>query len=142
MSSQPGTTRNGPGPSQDSGAPGGRPGTSADTGQPQAPAPVDTSNFVGGNIIGIGSKADKASVTVYEKATNYHQFEFIWDPSKDALVIGGSGQQVGTPGAPGQNPAGLFGAPQQSQQGTGSQPGNPAPTPPDMPLTPNNPPPQ
>jgi hypothetical protein len=144
MGSQPGTTRNGPGPGQGQGAqngpPGSQPGTSADSGQPQAPAPVDTSNFVGGNIIGIGSKADRASVTVYEKATNYHQFEFIWDPSKDALVLGGNGTQVGTPGQPGQNPAGLFGA--QPQQGTGTQPGNPTPSQPDMPLTPNNPPPQ
>jgi hypothetical protein len=138
---QPGTTRNGPGPGPNSGTSTqpGQPGSSADTGQPNTPPPVDTSNFVGGNIIGIGSKADKASVTVYDKATNYHQFEFIWDPSKDALVLGGSGQQVGQPGAPGQNPAGLLGAPAQPQQGTGtgSQPGNPGSTPPqpDMPLS-------
>jgi len=144
MTSQPGTTRNGPGPGQDSGsgaAPGTQPGqgTSADTGQPQAPPPVDTSGFVGGNIIGIGSKANKSSISVYEKATNYHQFEFIWDPSKDTMVLGGNGQQVGQPGAPGQNPAGLFGSPQQQQpgQGQGSQPGNPGITPsqPDMPLS-------
>jgi hypothetical protein len=141
MGSQPGAARNGPMPGQ--GQPDGQaPGTATgDNGLNQAaPAPVDTSSFVGGNIIGIGSKADKASVRVYEKATNYHQFEFIWDPSKDALVIGGGGQQVGTPGAPGQNPAGLFGT--QPQQGTGTQPGNPTPSRPDMPLTPNNPPPQ
>ena len=145
--SLPGTTRNDPGPGPQGsgrstgqpGAPGGATGSGSD-----APAPVDTSNFVGGNIIGIGSKADKASVQVYEKATNYHQFEFIWDPSKDALVIGGSGQQVGTPAGPGQNPAGLFGSqPQQgtgTQPATGTQPGNPTSSQPDMPLTPNNPP--
>jgi hypothetical protein len=52
---------------------------------------VDTSSFVGGNIIGIGSKANHKSVIVYEKATNYHQFEFIWDPSKDTMGMGGTG---------------------------------------------------
>jgi hypothetical protein len=141
--SQPVTTRNGPGSGQQDNGPNtaqpGAPGSTTGQGS-DAPAPVDTSNFVGGNIIGVGSKAEKDSVQVYEKATNYHQFEFIWDPSKDALVIGGSGQQVGTPVAPGQNPAGQFGSP--PQPGTRTQPGNPTSSQPDMPLTPNNPPPQ
>jgi hypothetical protein len=66
-------------------------------------ADVDTSSFVGGNIIGIGSKANHKSVIVYEKATNYHQFEFIWDPSKDTMGMGGTGTGTGT-GAFGQNP--------------------------------------
>ncbi len=66
-------------------------------------ADVDTSSFVGGNIIGIGSKANHKSVIVYEKATNYHQFEFIWDPSKDTMGMGGTGTGAGT-GAFGQNP--------------------------------------
>jgi hypothetical protein len=64
---------------------------------------VDTSSFVGGNIIGIGSKANHKSVIVYEKATNYHQFEFIWDPSKDTMGMGGTGSGAGT-GAFGQSP--------------------------------------
>ncbi len=115
-----------------------------------APAPVDTSTFVGGNIIGIGSKVDKSSIEVYEKATNYHLFEFIWDPSKDAMMIGGSTTQVGTPGAPGQQ------GPNQGNQGFGQgfgqgqqgAPGQPAQSPQPMgspgsepPLTPNAPPP-
>jgi len=121
---------------------------------PDAPAPVDTSSFVGGNIIGIGSKAKQNSIVIYEKATNYHLFEFIWDPSKDTMAIGGTGTQVGTPTGPGQPPGqgfgqgfgqglggqgpGTFGAqPSPSQQPTG----NPAPG--GMPpLTPNGPPPQ
>ena len=64
---------------------------------------VDTSSFVGGNIIGVGSKANHKSVIVYEKATNYHQFEFVWDPSKDTMGMGGTGTGVGA-GAFGQNP--------------------------------------
>jgi hypothetical protein len=139
--SQLATTRNGPGSGQPDNAQGnGQPGAPGSTTGPgsDAPAPVDTSNFVGGNIIGVGSKSEKDSILVYEKATNYHQFEFIWDPSKDALVIGGSGQQIGTSAAPGQNPTGQFGAPPQQSPGT-TQPGNPTPNQPDTPLTPNNP---
>jgi hypothetical protein len=113
-----------------------------------APAPVDTSSFIGGNIIGIGSKATKGSVIIYEKATNYHQFEFIWDPSKDVMAIGGTGTQIGTPVAPGQQQPnqgfgqslGTFGQPSPVPQPTGN-PGNPPPGQPSTPpLTPDNPP--
>jgi hypothetical protein len=72
-------------------------------GNGNATTDVDTSSFVGGNIIGIGSKANHKSVIVYEKATDYHQFEFIWDPSKDTMGMGGTGTGVGT-GQFGQNP--------------------------------------
>ena len=49
----------------------------------------DTPTIIGGNIIGVGSKVKHPSVITYEEATNYRQFEFIWDPSKDS--IGGVG---------------------------------------------------
>ncbi len=75
----------------------------AQSGNANQTTDVDTSSFVGGNIIGIGSKANHKSVIVYEKATNYHQFEFIWDPSKDTMGMGGTGTGAGT-GAFGQNP--------------------------------------
>jgi hypothetical protein len=111
-----------------------------DNGSGQNPAPVDTSNFVGGNIIGVGSKATKASIIIYEKADNYHQFEFVWDPSKDALVTGGSGTPIGAPGAAGQNPGQN---PGQTPGAFGNQPTQPSssPTPaqPETPLSPNNP---
>ena len=107
---------------------------------PNAPAPVDTTNFVGGNIIGIGSKAIHPSIIVYETATNYHLFEFVWDPSKDITAIGGTGTgtQVGTPIGPGQTPGQGFGqgfgqgaAGQGQPGGFGNQPstfGNPQPS--------------
>jgi hypothetical protein len=70
----------------------------------------DPTTVIGGNIIGVGSKVNHTSIIVYDKAKNYKQFEFIWDPSKDALVIGGvqgQGQQIGTPaGQPQQSPFG------------------------------------
>ena len=145
--------------------PNGPAGTTQDPNAPadgstnsNQPAPIDTSSFVGGNIIGIGSKIDRKSVIVYEKATNYHLFEFIWDPSKDTMGMGGTGSGTqfnnGLPGQPGQtNPNGSsfggssfggssFGQPSQNPGGTApSQPNNnnnnqPQP---DQPLTPNNP---
>ena len=121
------------------GAPnGGQPGqpgatTSADGSQPastdasgdamstpQGIAPASTGPIIGGNIIGVGSKISAPSVIVYEKAKNYHLFEFIWDPSKDTTIAGqpplqtgtGLGQNIGT------NPGGTFG-----------QSGAPAPSP-------------
>lgn len=65
----------------------------------------DTPTIVGGNIIGVGSKINQPSVMVYEKASNYRLFEFIWDPSKDLGLINSSnvGAGLGSPaGAPGQ----------------------------------------
>jgi hypothetical protein len=116
-------------------------GLSADTGSAQNFTPVDTSSFVGGNIIGVGSKANKASVIIYEKATNYHQFEFIWDPSKDTMAIGGGATPNGAPVNHGQQNPGTgfggsstFGNQPGQQQPQPSQPGNPTPPPQDTPL--------
>jgi len=71
----------------------------------------DTPTIIGGNIIGVGSKINKSSVIIYDKAKNYRLFEFIWDPSKDTFGVGpglqtgtGLGQPIGQP--LGQNPFG------------------------------------
>ena len=102
--------------------------SSADSPQPSL---ADTSNIIGGNIIGVGSKIDKPSIIVYDKAKKYLQFEFIWDPSKDLGVVGQQGQQIGTPvGQPaGQSPFG------QSPMGPspGNMPQNPQPNTPQTP---------
>jgi len=82
------------------------------------PIPTDDPpTIMGGNIIGVGSKINKKSIMVYDKAKNYRLFEFIWDPSKDTFGMGQPGMQtggfggqpVGQPigqpvGQPGQNP--------------------------------------
>jgi hypothetical protein len=56
----------------------------------------DTPTIMGGNIIGVGSKVNKSSIIIYEKAKNYRLFEFIWDPSKDGFGGGQPGMQTGT----------------------------------------------
>jgi len=97
---------------------------------PQAISPGETPTIIGGNIIGVGSKINKQSFLVYDKAKNYRQFEFIWDPSKDtAGGVGGSmqtGPGLGTPvGAPNQT------SPFSSGSGQNQNPNlNPLPNPP------------
>jgi hypothetical protein len=122
------------------------PGSNQPMSSPSSFGSTDASTIIGGNIIGIGSKTDRKSVIVYEKATNYHLFEFIWDPSKDAMGIGGApGTQIGTPVPPGQGFGQGFGQPIQNPAGTqpapnSNNPANPNPMPEQPPLTPNGPP--
>src|SRR6267378_2600194 len=112
-----------PGGTQPGGTnPPAAPGTPVGTDQsdagsnPQSIPSGDAPTIIGGNIIGVGSKVNKSSIIVYDKARNYHLFEFIWDPSKDTFGVGQPGLQTGTglgqqggqggsPGVPlGQNP--------------------------------------
>jgi hypothetical protein len=105
---------------------------SADQGNPGSQVPTgDTPTIIGGNIIGVGSKVNKSSIIIYDKAKNYRLFEFIWDPSKDNFGVGQPGLQTGTglgqpagqtpfgqqPGQqPGQNPFGPQQNPSQNPQ--------------------------
>src|SRR5258708_20707687 len=91
----------------------------------------DTPTIIGGNIIGVGSKVNKSSIIIYDKAKNYRLFEFIWDPSKDNLGVGQPGVQTGTGlGQPlGQTPFG-----QQPGQNPDNAPQNPRQPPQNPPL--------
>jgi hypothetical protein len=104
---------------------------SADQGDPgsQAIPTGDTPTIIGGNIIGVGSKINKSSIIIYDKAKNYRLFEFIWDPSKDNIGVGQPGLQTGTGlGQPaGQTPFG---------QQPGQNPVNPQPNPAQNPQQP------
>ena len=92
----------------------------------------DTPTIMGGNIIGVGSKVNQASVMVYEQAHNYRLFEFIWDPSKDMGIVSTPTTAIGTPaGTPGQNPS--------SAPPNPMNPMNPQPNPPLQPPNPNPP---
>jgi hypothetical protein len=100
---------------------------------PQSIANSDGStDLIGGNIIGVGSKVNKASVIWYDKAKNYRQFEFIWDPSKESVNGGVAPTVIGTPPANLQNgsnsifssPAGNSGI---GQPPSGTPTGNPNP---------------
>jgi hypothetical protein len=92
----------------------------------------DAPTIIGGNIIGVGSKVNKSSIIIYDKAKNYRLFEFIWDPSKDAFGAGQPGLQTGTGlGQPIGQPAG--------QTPFGQQPGQNPVNPPQNPPNPQQP---
>jgi hypothetical protein len=129
-STQPGGTPPGTNPPNTTGPP-----VSADQGTdpnatPQLPPNGEFANIVGGNIIGVGSKIDKKSVIVYDKAKNYLLYEFIWDPSKDIVAVGQPGTQIGTPTGPG------MGGQTSPQVPFGQQPGQNPVNPPQNPQQP------
>lgn len=99
-------------------APGPTTGVSTDTdANGNIPPPsAEPSTVIGGNIIGVGSKASDRSVIWYKDAKNYRLYEFIWDPSKDTIQIGqpqnGLGTVPGTqPGTPPGTQTSPFGNP-------------------------------
>ena len=120
--------------SADSTAPGGTSeADSSDSAANEALLNSEPKTILGGNIIGVGSKINQRSLLVYDKAKNYRQFEFIWDPSKDVMVVGSTPPAGSTP---------LGQQPQQQtpfgQQGTSpTSPTNPNPMPPE--TTPEEP---
>lgn len=90
---------------QGSGQNAGQGAVSTDTdanGLPIGTQAIEPVTLIGGNIIGVGSKAIGKSVIVYDKAPNYRLFEFYWDPSKDAVQFGAQPNIPGTstPGIP------------------------------------------
>jgi len=118
-------------------------GLSSDTmSTPQSIANSDgTTDVIGGNIIGVGSKVNKASVIWYDKAKNYRQFEFIWDPSKDPVNGGAAAGVIGVPPAGTQNGSnGIFSSP-TGNSGFGQQPSGSPTTGNPNPGSGNNPPP-
>jgi hypothetical protein len=91
-----------PAPGAQNAQPTDNPQGTAGTDSSQPTGLTDTSSIIGGNIIGVGSKIDKKSIIWYDKAKNYRQFEFIWDPSVDALT----GQRIGSIPVTNPNPFG------------------------------------
>ncbi|HKM66451.1 MAG TPA: hypothetical protein VJX70_04730 [Candidatus Acidoferrum sp.] len=102
------------------------------------PQPIGGSDasaqIIGGNIIGVGSKVNKKSIIWYDKAKNYRQFEFVWDPSKEPVNGGASAGSLGIPPTNTQNGSNsIFSTPAgnggfgQSSPGTGTTNSNPNP---------------
>lgn len=94
--------------------------------------------LMGGNIIGVGSKVNKRSVIVYDKAKNYRLFEFIWNPSKDlANALNANGVPTPVPVQKGAAPAQSGFGQTQPVQGPANPPADmPLPTPPPAPEQP------
>lgn len=106
-------------------------GTDTTGGQPSGGQGTDAlaaKVFGGGPIIGVVSTSHKASIREFNKKNHYNDWYFVYDPTLDrgGLVqgpaqpplAGAGGSVVGTPGAPGANPAGGM----NSGPGFGSSP--------------------
>jgi hypothetical protein len=116
----------------------GQPATAMLGIQAQPTGPVNGPVF-GGQLIGVGSTIDKASVRVYKGGTKYNQWEFIWNPIEEQAqavqgLVSGNGQQggpgLGLPGLPLGPMPGQGAPPNPGTNGSGSNgaPGN-APNP-------------
>src|ERR1700719_4668569 len=135
---QPSATQSGTNAAQPAaGAQGGTAATADDAAANATPSGLLHSDtpVLCGNIIGVGSKINKRSIIIYDKAKNYRLFEFVWNPSKD--LANALNQQAGTPiqNPPGTGPAqGGFGQSgfglQNNQQNNtpANSPGVPLPT--------------
>jgi len=103
MFSNSGTSQGSPPPAAVTGA-GQSSDASGTASADQPPTYTDTSNIIGGNIIGVGGKINQKSIIWYDKAKDYRHFEFIWDPSMDQLTGQRIGQIPPNPGINGTQP--------------------------------------
>jgi hypothetical protein len=134
---QQGATQSGTNTGQPGSGAQGSNATTADDAANATPSGMVNSDtpLMGGNIIGVGSKVNKRSIIVYDKAKNYRLFEFVWNPSKD--MANALNQQIGAPIqnqqgiGPGQSGFGQSGFGQQNNQQSNppaNTPGMPMPT--------------
>jgi hypothetical protein len=90
-------------------------GTPGQTATPQA-------QTIGGGIAGIASTADAEGIKIYNEHTNYKEWEFNYDPSKDRGPAGAPAGNIGTPASDLGTPAG-----QQPGQTSPGMPGQNSP---------------
>lgn len=79
---------------------------------PTAGGPQPIGQQIGGGIAGVASKSEDAAIMVYNDRTNYNEWEFVFDYSKQKALPNPSGGVVGTPVAnigslPGSQPGGI-----------------------------------
>jgi hypothetical protein len=70
---------------------------------------------LGGGIAGVASKYDAEGIKIYKERTNYKEWEFVYDPSKDQKGAGGQQMPGQIPGTNSTQPGVGIGG----QQGTG-----------------------
>ncbi len=67
---------------------------------------------IGGGIAGVASKSEDPAIMVYYDRTNYNEWEFIFDPTKQQGLAGlTGGNTIGTPAANLGTPASALGTP-------------------------------
>ncbi|HKV47177.1 MAG TPA: hypothetical protein VJN69_03740 [Candidatus Acidoferrales bacterium] len=97
-----GTSTTGTGRGGSTLGPLGQPVTGTTTMGPAPTGPVSGTVF-GGQLIGVGSTVDRASVRVYKGGTKYNEWEFIWNPIEEQAraIQQGLGGVTGASGAGG-----------------------------------------
>jgi uncharacterized membrane protein YgcG len=101
-----------------SGSPNGTSGDQSSSAGTDVSDSDTTGQVFGGNLTGVASKMDKASIKVFQTGKTYKKWEFIWNPQLDAAAA--------APGGGGVTPQGVNGAPGQPGGPTtpfGSAPG-------------------
>ncbi len=74
---------------------------STSTDSQSQPFSLSGGQVMGGNIIGVGGTAKKASLKVFEGGKTYRDWEFIWNPLAEATIGNQTGSRPGQPvGAP------------------------------------------
>jgi type II secretory pathway pseudopilin PulG len=99
--------------------------------------------FGGGGIIGISPGSPKQSILVYHKKNHYNEWEFVYDPLADQMMM--QGGNAGTIGQPVSGTTSLVGSPTfggNSSSSFGSTPGGTNPGGTTAPTTPQPTPPQ
>jgi len=89
--------------------------------------------FGGGGIIGVESTSPKATILEYKKKKHFNEWEFVYDPNADRVMISGNtgaiGQPVGTSGIGSPSQTGTNGPTNSTiPPSTPSQPIQPQPT--------------
>jgi len=94
----------------------GSPGNSPSPGNSSSSSSTSTgSTFGGGGIIGFSPNSPKESILVYKKKNHYNEWEFVYDPLADRMIVGGGntgtigtpvGAQPGSPGVTGTSTTG------------------------------------
>ncbi len=119
------------GASGSSGATGGQAtstdaGASSGTGSTAGLSEQTGQTFGGAGIIGFSPNSPKQSILVYKKKNHYNEWEFVYDPIADQMMVGGSSGPGGQSAASISNGIG----PNSGSSGTfgGNNPGGNAPT--------------
>jgi type II secretory pathway pseudopilin PulG len=78
--------------------------------------------FGGAGIIGFSPTSPKQSILVYKKKTHYNEWEFVYDPLSEQVMMGGNTGAIGQPASSTTTPI-------------GGSPGVPSPSPSPAPVT-------
>jgi type II secretory pathway pseudopilin PulG len=86
--------------------------------------------FGGGGIIGVESTSPKATILEYKKKKHFNEWEFVYDPQADRIMISGNTGAIGTPvGNGGMQSPGASGLSPNGGGGTSIPPPPPNPNP-------------